>query len=101
MQEQEERGKQMNLYIPKTIRTQIKIAKFIYAKDFVIATAYMATVFTLEDLVSEQYRIIYYILNVVFLLYLLLPSKGNIGKKNYYAILMWLRQNKSKYKSIN
>ncbi len=91
----------MTYYIPKTIKSEIKIAKFIYAKDLLIAIIFMAIVFTFESMVYEKIRLQYYIFYILLLFFLLFPSSYNAGKKNLYSLQRALLSDKSVYMSIS
>ena len=91
----------MTFYIPKTIKSEIKIAKFIYVKDLVICIVYMAIVFTFESMVYEKIRLQYYIFYILLLLFLIFPSSSNIGKKNFYSLGRALSSDKNIYASIS
>ncbi len=91
----------MTYYIPKTIKSEIKIAKFIYVNDLLIGILFMALVFTFESMVYERFRLYYYVFYCLVLFFLLFPSSNNIGKKNFYSLGRALASDKNKYVSIS
>lgn len=91
----------MTYNIPKEIKTDVKISKFIYKNDLLLCVFYVSTVFFLSSFVANKYIMYYYIFYIMVLVYLLLPSQDNVGKKNYYSLAKVFISDKNSYKFGN
>lgn len=91
----------MSYFIPKEVKSEVKIVKFIYLKDFIIIFCFMALIFSFEDIILEGYRLFYYIGSFLFIVAMLCPSHRNAGKKNYYSVFKFLGRDMNHYRSAS
>lgn len=92
----------MSYEIPKEIKSPIKLIFSLYAKDLAIFG--VGALFLLNigsEFVHNWFTIPYYIVGFGALLFVVMNSSTNPGKKNYVALYFLIKRNKTTYHSID
>lgn len=92
----------MSYEIPKEIKSPIKMVFSLYAKDLAIfgVGALVLTNVT-SEYVHSWFKIPYYIVGFCFLLFIIMSSSTNLGKRNYNALYFLIKRNKVTYHPID
>jgi len=88
--------------IPKEIKSPIKLIFSLYAKDLSIIG--VGTLFLLNvgsEFVHNWFTIPYYIVGFGALLFMVMSSSTNPGKRNYVALYFLIKRNKTTYHPID
>lgn len=84
----------------KEIDSEAQVYRFIYIKDFFFLLMYATAVIFLSNLVHSKVLIAYYIFSAIMAILLVLPSYHNPKRRNYMAILIFLKKDTQVYKPI-
>ncbi len=91
----------MRFIIPKDISTEISIRKNFFLFDLIVVIIALALTFMLDSMVYSKLKVPYYIFSMSSVIYLILKSRDNIGKRNYHSIYYALTRNKETYHKID
>lgn len=91
----------MKFIIPKEISAEISIRKNFFLFDLIVVVIALILTFLLDSLVYLKLQIPYYIFSISSVVYLILKSKDNPGKRNYHSMYYALIRNKKTYHKIN
>jgi len=91
----------MKFIIPKDISTEISIRKNFFVFDLIVIIIALVLTFIFDSLVYSKLQIPYYIFSMSSVVYLILKSRDNIGKRNYHSIYYALTRNTKTYHKID
>jgi len=80
----------MSYSIPKEIKTEVKINKWLYVKDAIFIAIYMTVAYMFESMVYAPFSILYYVFSVVVAIYLSAPSIANPKRRNWQSFMIYI-----------
>lgn len=90
-----------NMYeTTKEINSESQVYRFIYLKDFFFLLMYATATIFLSNLVHSKVLVAYYIFSAIMAIILILPSYHNPKRRNYMAVLIFLKKDRTVYKPI-
>lgn len=87
----------MSYIVTKEIKSETKLARWIYFQDLILILLICGLAFFLKGLVHSNIRIIYGIYSFVIAIMMVLPSKVNPGRRNYQAIVLYWTRSRQLY----
>ncbi len=82
------------------IKSETQVFKHIYLFDFFFLFAYIGLTAILSGIVPGQLKVWFWIFSVICAFILIAPSAGNKKRRNYQAIIIFLRKDRKIYKPI-
>lgn len=80
-----------NYQLPKEIKTEAKIFKSIYLKDiYILVGVFILTYVLLQQFVPVVLQVFFTIFVIGVTLYLMLPSKKTVKKRNIHLFLFFI-----------
>lgn len=90
-----------NMYeTTKEINAETQVYRFIYIRDFFFLLMYATATIFLSNLVHSRLLIAYYIFSAIMAIILVLPSYHNPKRRNYMAVIIFLKKDRTVYKPI-
>lgn len=86
--------------VPQDLKAKAQITHGINFSDFIVALAGGLIGYFLSStlgLVADKFTVVFNIFNILVVLYMIIPSSWNRGKKNYQSILYALVNDKYTY----
>lgn len=91
----------MSRYITSTeTRTETKVYKFIYLRDFFFIFIYLVASGLFSEMVYSSFQVFYWIFTAIVVIFLVMPSLGNPKRRNYMAIYIMITADKKVYKPL-
>ena len=87
----------MRYSVTKEIKSETKVTRAIFLKDFFFLLGYLVTAVILQNLLHNKVIILYWIFNCVMAVILVLPSRMNKKRRVWQAALLLLRKTGSMY----
>lgn len=87
----------MKYIVAKEIKSETKVAKGIYLFDFFFVLIYCTASFILGGAVHARLRILFYAYSMVCALFLTAKSRTNRHRRNYEAMILFLRRDREVY----
>lgn len=71
-----------------------------FLKDLIFIVVWLAIAYVLRNKVSSGFHVLYWLFNICMAITMSLPSKTNPGRRNYQAMVIFLKRCRKSYKPV-
>lgn len=82
----------MRYFVTQEIKSETKMSKYLNLKDFIVVAVFMCVCLLLQDLVYDEFIILYYVFSALMSVYLILPSRDNPRRRNFQSLFIFLKK---------
>ncbi len=86
--------------ISKEIKSETRVGRSIYARDFLFLIIYLLMSYVLANFVSSRLYVPYAIFSVAMAIFLTLPSSWNRKRRNWQSVILLLRRDGEVYHPV-